>query len=258
MDNREERKRQAKLHNLFIEDRYSDEVKNSVESSKIYREDFKGATERVTVENQEIIFSNLDTVNAIFDVKDSGKLMVLNFASYKYPGGGYLGGSKAQEECLCHASDLYQILSMFETDYYELNRKSLNKALYFNRAIYTPDVLFFRGLEKKYADVLYCAGPNKGVAQQYAKVSDEENSIELKRRVSFILSIAENEKVDILILGAYGCGVFRQDPSEVADMFLNELSKSKRFKKVIFAVPGADINAKVFKEKIGGYNGSKG
>ena len=225
-DNRENRKREAKVHNLFIEDKYSEEVKNSVEEAKIYREDFKGATERVTVENQEIIFSNLDTVNAIFDVKDNGKIMVLNFASYKYPGGGYMGGSKAQEECLCHASDLYQILSMFESDYYELNRKSLNKGLYFNRAIYAPNVIFFRGLEKKYVDVLTCAAPNKGAAQKYNQVSNEENYFELKSRISFVLNIAENEKADILILGAYGCGVFGQEADEVLQIFTNELNKA--------------------------------
>ena len=63
-----------------------------------------------------------------------------------------------------------------------------------------------------------------------------------KSRCRFILDVAEAREIDVLILGAFGCGVFEQDPKEVVDIFL-ELLKNYRFKEVIFAVP-SKINGK--------------
>ena len=178
---------------------------------------------------------------------------MLNFASYKNPGGMFINGSKAQEECLCHASYLYNVLSQFTDKFYKWNNENKNRALYFNRALYSPGILFFDGVEDFYCDVITCAAPNKSAAQQYGKVSVQENTDVLKSRIKFVLDIAADNQVDTLILGAFGCGVFGQDAEEVAGIFKEYLSNSYGcFNKVVFAVPDDYTNnlsafRKVFK-----------
>ena len=51
-----------------------------------------------------------------------------------------------------------------------------------------------------------------------------------------MLDIASNKNVNILILGAWGCGVFGQDPSEVAKLFVEELKNHKDIENIIFAI----------------------
>ena len=45
--------------------------------------------------------------------------------------------------------------------------------------------------------------------------------------------------VEVLILGAYGCGVFGQDPEEVAAIFKDELEMFT-FKEAVFAIIKSD------------------
>ena len=53
------------------------------------------------------------------------KVCCLNFASAKNPGGGFLGGSQAQEESLARASGLYASLQQTR-EYYEFHRQGGN------------------------------------------------------------------------------------------------------------------------------------
>lgn len=185
----------------------------------------------------------LDTVSAIFRYKKKEKrTAILNFASYKNAGGMFLQGSSAQEESLCHASFLYNVLSEFK-DYYAWNDKHKNRALYENRALYSPDVVFTNDSVGTLCDVITCAAPNKSAAQKYCHVSDEENYNALESRIRFVLHIAEKEKVDTLILGAYGAGVFGQDATEVAQIFKRLLIEEFwTFEKIIFAIPDCSRN----------------
>lgn len=224
-----------------------DKVRFCVDNSLIYSPEDKERISNIqrtgnplfTRANKLMIDS--DTVSAIEKAYTTYPaiytIAALNFASYKNPGGMFLKGSKAQEECLCHQSALYNILSRFP-NYYEENKKKLNRALYTDRAIYTPDVPFFTETNVFNCDIITCAAPNKYAAQKYKNVSDEENWYNLYNRIEFILDIAKVNGVDILIVGAFGCGVFGQDPYEVAAIFKYLLDiKSYGISQVIFAIP---------------------
>ena len=193
-----------------------------------------------------------DSVSAVINhAKECKKRMaVLNFASYKNPGGAFINGSKAQEECLCHESCLYNVLVEFVPTFYDWNNKNKNKALYLNRGLYSPKVVFCKDGKSVLCDVITCASPNKSAAKRYQKVTDSENTKVLKSRIKFVLDIAKENDVELLILGAYGCGVFGQDATEVAEIFKEYLETTHNcFEKVIFAIPnGRDKNYEMFEK----------
>ena len=176
-----------------------------------------------SLENQSqltIIVENISTVDAIRKLVLEGKekIGVLNFASAKNPGGGFLNGAKAQEESLAASSTLYRTLIVHE-EYYRENRKC-NSMIYTNHAIYSPDVVFFRDgsfrlTEPVKASVLTLPAVNMG--QVIQKGEDVEAAKKaMKQRMKLALAIFANEGAKNLVLGAYGCGVFRNDPKDVA------------------------------------------
>lgn len=176
-----------------------------------------------SLENQSqltIIVENISTVDAIRKLVLEGKekIGVLNFASAKNPGGGFLNGAKAQEESLAASSTLYRTLIVHE-EYYRENRKC-NSMIYTNHAIYSPDVVFFRDgsfrlTEPVKASVLTLPAVNMG--QVIQKGEDVEAAKKaMKQRMKLALAIFANEGAKNLVLGAYGCGVFRNEPKDVA------------------------------------------
>lgn len=247
---KEKRAEQARKHTKEMQEKYGNSgIAKAIENTKIYDTAF-GCSKDLKEQNSEIIVDDLETVHAGRRFCNGGKVAILNFSSYKNPGGMFINGSKAQEECLCHASYLYNVLSQFVIDFYDWNNRHKNKALYLNRALYSPDILFQYGEVLFKCDVITCAAPNKSAAQKYQNVSDEENTKVLKSRIKFVLDIAKENHVTTLILGAYGCGVFGQDAREVANIFKEYLSSThKCFERVVFAIPkGRDGNLEAFKE----------
>ena len=239
---------EAHTHTVEMSQKYETEIKEAINQSVIFGSDF----ELSHPANKPVVtLMDTDSVSAIFKrcMYSDITLGVLNFASYKHPGGMFLAGSIAQEECLCHESFLYNVLSDNNfTDYYVWNNEHKNRALYLNRAIWTPDVIFERNGKIAKCDVITCAAPNIGAAKQYCAVTDEENSELLRDRIRYVLDIFMNQCVDIPILGAWGAGVFGQDAKEVATLFKEALESGRyNFKEVVFAIlPGPNFDA--FKE----------
>lgn len=236
--NASDRAQKAKQWAEKMRKEHLSEIAHSVRHSLIRNEENTGYPRLRRYSDTIIRLESLDSVSAVLKYTDqSSKTAVLNFASYKEPGGMFLQGSKAQEECLCHESTLYNVLREFDSTYYARNRKALNKALYQNVALYSPDVYFERGESFVKCDVITCAAPNFTIASSIYGVSREENTAVLKSRIKFILHVAAAQQVDTLILGAFGAGVFGQDAKEVAEITMELLKYYNGvFKKVVFAV----------------------
>lgn len=248
-DDKAARSIEAKKHLDYVSSKYADNINVQIANTVLYdARDLQISTE---MDNPRKFFLPVDTVTAIFITKRSvsvGKVAALNFASFKNPGGMFLKGSKAQEECLCMNSTLYPVLDSFRDTYYEPNKKLLNRALYTDRALYTPDVIFESKELTVKADIITCAAPNKYAAQKYQNVSDEENEKALRNRLLFIRDIVIDQGVDTLILGAFGCGVFGQNTQQVADL-MDEIFGTAPIKNIVCAVPGQDKTANTFAMK---------
>lgn len=255
--NKNNNKIKAQQHKEECKKLYADEIEECIEDSKVYIFGSCRSIPEFSIKrpvNTEIILDNTDTVSAIYKCNIDDIVAVLNFASYKNPGGKFLEGSMAQEEALCHESILYNVLSapIFQEEFYGPNHNKLNKAMYGDDLIYSRNVLFIdKEAGNTYADVITCAAPNAGVASDICHVKPEIIKAHLKSRIQHVLYIALKNDVDILILGAYGCGVFRNNPYDVAQIFKDELDTTFKgaFEKIIFAIPNENSNNyKAFKE----------
>lgn len=197
---------------------------------------------------------NCGTVDAILELVSQGKqAAVLNFASAKNPGGGFLNGAMAQEESLAASGCLYETQIIHE-DYYKNNR-ACGTMMYTDHAIYSPDVVFFRDgkfsllREPVTASVLTLPAVNMGQVMLKGEDRTEAERV-MKRRMGIALAIFAQQRCRHLILGAYGCGVFRNDPVLIAKWWEEWLSGafSGMFESIVFAVldrsgGGSCINA---------------
>lgn len=164
---------------------------------------------------------NIATVGAVRMLVAEGKtdIGVLNFASAKNPGGGFLNGANAQEESLAVSSTLYPTLTAHET--YYLENRAHQSMMYLDYAIYSPDVVFFRDERFQLTQTPVSASvltlPAVNMGQVVLKGEDVQQAKRvMRRRMKLALAIFAEQGAKHLVLGAYGCGVFRNDPKEVA------------------------------------------
>jgi uncharacterized protein (TIGR02452 family) len=184
------------------------------------------------------------TIEALLRLDGRGHIGCLNFASAKNPGGGFLGGSQAQEESLARSSALYPCL-LAQPAHYERNRAN-HSAMYLDLAIYSPLVPFFRDDDGAWlarpvlASVITCAAPNAGALRQHGRYSPSDVEDALRRRAELVLAIAGHHGIERLVLGAWGAGVFGNDPAMVADAFRALLvgRYAGAFDEVVFAIYG--------------------
>jgi uncharacterized protein (TIGR02452 family) len=184
---------------------------------------------------------NESTLAAARRLVEAGhRVCALNFASAKNPGGGWLSGARAQEESLARSSGLVHCIA--GNPMYEFHRQRRD-TLYSDYAIYSPDVPVFRDegelLEKPYlCAFITCAAVNAGAMRGHRSGRHSEIHRAMEERVEKVLAIAAVHEHDALVLGAWGCGVFANDPGEIAGLFRQALHGRwcETFARVVFAI----------------------
>lgn len=205
------------------------------------RTDGGGRSDRQTGQTA-LSVKNCGVVEAIVELAAEGKAPgVLNFASAKNPGGGFMNGAVAQEESLAASGCLYQT-QIAHREYYESNR-ACGTMMYTDYAIFSPDVVFFRDGQTRLLEepvtacVLTLPAVNMGqVLLKGEDVAEAERV--MKRRMKLSLVIFARQGCRHLVLGAYGCGVFRNDPEKIAAWWKELLEEwfPDAFDTVLFAV----------------------
>lgn len=223
------------------------EIAAAVANSKLLRDEDFPAKFELTRNDAATQFeltdeTTLEAAKRIAKENADEDAFVLNFASAKNPGGGFLRGTIAQEESIAYASALYATLTP-HAEMYDYNRRNAT-ALYSDWMIYSPKVPVFRNddgslIQKSYlATFLTAPAVNAGaVRQNEPRKVDLIASINRERARKF-LWIANRENHQTLILGAWGCGVFQNDPAEIARMFKDLLTGEFEncFARVIMAI----------------------
>ena len=165
------------------------------------------------------------------------KIIALNFASARHPGGGYLTGASAQEESLCRASGLYYTIKDVR-GYYDQNERH-KRSDYTDGMIYSENVPVVRddsgALLKTpvLCDFITCPAVNKGAA----RLPDSEVNAKMKQRIEKIITLAALKKPDVVILGAFGCGVFGNSREDVLPLFEAAIERFGGDIEYIFAIP---------------------
>ncbi|SCF14532.1 TIGR02452 family protein [Micromonospora viridifaciens] len=170
-----------------------------------------------------------------------GEVAALVFASAKNPGGGFRTGAQAQEESVARASALFPCLTAVP-EFYDFHRQQRN-LLYSDRVIHSPRVPVFRDDKGRLLDVahevsfLTAAAPNRGAVLRNHPADADEIGPMLRARARRVLAVAAAHGHRRLVLGAWGCGVFRNDPAMVAEAFALALAGTAGwFDQVSFAV----------------------
>lgn len=252
---------------------FSKKIKTAVNNSKLYTpKELEKLKEKITAAfnnssniETKIEVNNETTLQAAERLKKEEafkNIAILNFASGTNPGGGFLNGSGAQEESLARSSALYPCL-IENKEMYQVNR-DYNSDLYKDYIIYSPEVPVFKRDDGSLLDKPYQISFITAPAVNAGAVKTNESRVNIKKieptmeaRIAKILALAAEKENEALVLGAFGCGVFKNDPKKVAEYFEKYLFDNRYFKnyfqKIVFAVLDRSKSKntfKIFKEKL--------
>ncbi|MCR5748213.1 MAG: TIGR02452 family protein [Lachnospiraceae bacterium] len=250
---------------------YQEKVKYSVETTEFYPEDIDILPDlKINAGDhfpRNVYVEDNDTVETALNVYNGKKMALLNFANAYHPGGGVLRGAIAQEEDLCRATSLYPVLNCKENRSRFYDKHLMHRSAYGTSDIlYSPGIIILKVKELDYellpkeemiqVDVITCAAP-----QFNHKLDDDAPDIVKERlrqahinRGKRIIECAVKNEVEVLILGAFGCGAFNNDPHIVASAYRElMLAYSHYFDRVEFAIycrENERTNYDVFREII--------
>lgn len=258
--------------------RLKEAVSQSLEQQKLVTEHMKYPShsgEHRYEDSAEIIVSRRRSFAAAKHYAGK-KVCVLNFASATNPGGGVTRGSTAQEECLCRCSTLFAALDSSEMwhGFYTPHRRARDP-LHNDDCIYTPGVVVFKSdtdeprlqPERMWytVDVLTCAAPNLrerpgnemnlGEGDRAVDIAQDELQKLHEKRLRRVADIAVENGGEVLILGAFGCGAFRNPPEVVAQAMKTIVEEYrycfKTIEMAVYCSPIDDTNYRVFSETFG-------
>ncbi|KAG6866008.1 hypothetical protein C0991_009680 [Blastosporella zonata] len=186
---------------------------------------------------------------------DNEKIGILNFASAKRPGGGFLTGAQAQEESIARASTLYPTLMTSQAQkFYTLHNRDSKDGYYSHAMVYSPRVIVFRDdsggwIEPIEVDVVTSPAVNAGVVRKSlmgrlsAQASEEKIERVMKERMGRILFLFEQQGAKHIVLGSFGTGVFQNKVAMIGRIWAELLIApgarfENRFTRVVFGILG--------------------
>lgn len=260
------------------DEKLEEAIMESITATQFYGEEDKPEVQGKKFESTVVSVSKYRSLeSAMFYQRKfpETRICVHNFASATNPGGGVKKGSRAQEEAICRCSTLYPVLDTRENwrRYYKFHRDR-HDARYTDACIYTHGILIIKSdtdvpqrlPENKWTkvDVITCAAPNlrerpsnamNPNAGAQVHLTDQELMDLHVKRGRHLLAAAAEQGAQIMILGAFGCGAFQNDPKIVAEAYKQVLPEFEGvFREVHFAVycsPRDTRNYEVFKKVLG-------
>lgn len=224
------------IENSKLEGKFSipkSEIITNIDIHKIDRKSYYHVVDNIV---------NQSTIECILSLRNQykGNIIALNFANANFSGGGYIFGGDAQEESLCRASMLYYTIKDC-AKFYNHNRFKSVPFIYSDYMIYSPNVPIIRNGNDMLLDTpvecsfITCPAVNRTFAKFFT--SDKKINNIMKSRIEKILSLAVSKNPQVIVFGAWGCGVFGNKKDIVFQMFekaINEIVPNDVI--VIFAI----------------------
>ena len=221
-----------------------------------------------------VVESNDCLVAAERLVKEGYTPALLNFASAGHPGGGVETGARAQEETICRRSTLTRSIYTFDPKYaarygYALQDGDHYPIVYDFCAVYSPNVTVFREgldcllMENPYdVAVVTCAALNLNGKYAIKLTPDghmPQSAIDITRnKIRTVFRIGLTYGNDALVLGAFGCGAFKNPPAEIARLFhemMEEPEFKNKYRLITFSIiedhNSQNRNLRAFEEEFG-------
>ncbi len=214
------------------------DARKSVERTRAYRPDWTANLSGEARSQTRVEVTNETTFSAARRLFDRGfNAASLNFASATNVGGGWLNGARAQEENLCRNSTLAQCIGA-QREFYQYHR-DYRAPRYSDFMLYSPDVPVIRDEFDNLCapwpcSIITAAAPNlnNGLAIPLTELREL-----WRARITRVFDIAWAHEHDALVLGAWGCGAFKNDPNMVAAAFADVAARyDGQFKLLSFAV----------------------
>lgn len=240
---KEERAAQAAKHLSFVKGVFAKETENSIQTVTIY-EDGEARAAQLPEPKAEATETAVTTAFAVSALHDaSGKVTLVDAASFTRPGGAYEDGAFGPEQVLCSESNLYPILQGIKPVYHSKNRGYACGQLFTDRAAFLKDVVFNREGSMRTANVIVVPEPNRARALENHR-SERECDACLANRIETLLNIAALQETETLIVGAFGCGRQGFPPAQVIEQFQSWIDTHQGIiAKIVFAVPRVHFEA---------------
>lgn len=219
-------------------------TRQAIASTRVYPERFENTRLMGTMPTMVTVMEET-TLNAARQLaRQYHRIAILNFANAVHPGGGVVNGAVAQEESLCRSSNLYPCLTKPEVydNFYMYNHS--RDGYYSDRLIYTENVTVFKTDDRIpvytddwfCVDVITCPAPNLNCLP---RLDVHRLRKIFENRIRNIFAVAESYGVEALVLGAFGCGAFRNPPELVAKAFEHQIYEGdykNTFREIVFAI----------------------
>lgn len=213
-------------------------------------------------DNPKIIYSNDTTQDAAKKlVSLQNRVGVLNFANANYIGGGVYDGANGQEESLFRTTTLAALLldPSVNSAQNQYTREISNTLVRGNGALVSNGVKIFRQFNPntRYYDNLPQTYPITVVTSAAVNLSrgnrrPQNYGYIIREKIFSQLAAFKQAYVDSIVLGAWGCGAFQNDPKEIAEAYSDVLLSRQfkgAFKTIVFAIPD-DTFRKTFEDQI--------
>ena len=175
----------------------------------------------------EVLVINQDCIEVAKQLSNSGKTCMLNMASYKHPGGGVKRGAMSQEEELARRSNMMLGLELYDYAY----------PLGLDDYIYLKSVTFFKDKYYNITDEFDCDIITIAAINLNGLEKPFNYNFLMLAKIKSIFNSAKKEGCKNLVLSAFGCGVFKNNPTEVANMFKSVIKENlNNFDKIYFAI----------------------
>ncbi len=240
---------------------------NLMKGTRLYQQEIHLAAPEKTYDT-DLSVKNEDCLSIAGQLVRAGEshVAVLNMANRSVPGGGVYHGSWAQEEYCFRCSNYFLSLYQFADFALQFGIKPREERYPMDRnfgGVFSPDVTVFRDTEAKgypfienpwkvnFIAVAAINHPDT-IKNPYGETRIADALIPaVKNKIRTIFNIAALHSMEVLVLGAHGCGAFRNPPHHIAELFreiLSEPAYKGRFRKIIFAIIGKNDNFSAFSD----------